>query len=167
MNWGNLSDGEHTAVVYDNGVEFDRATFTVVRTGVEFLRGVTGTGSADLSNGQIATIEWAEASQGFVATNFTTAPTVGSDNGDCSSRKLTATVYDSHRPRSGGQATWTVEVNCMSPDEITLYMTAHTDFRFSLTCPWLCTRWVRLQWLRPCVRGVVNRSWYRCGLCRW
>ena len=38
-NWGNLDDGRHTAVVYDNGVEFDRATFTVVTTGVEFLRG--------------------------------------------------------------------------------------------------------------------------------
>ena len=50
-NWGNLDDGRHTAVVYDNGVEFDRATFTVVTTGVEFLRGVTGSGTATLSNG--------------------------------------------------------------------------------------------------------------------
>ena len=26
MNWGNLGDGRHTAVVYDDGVEFDRST---------------------------------------------------------------------------------------------------------------------------------------------
>ena len=71
MNWGNLSDGRHTAVVYDNGVEFDRATFTVVTTGVDFLRGVTGSGTATLSNGQKATLKWSEASQGFVATEFT------------------------------------------------------------------------------------------------
>ena len=38
-NWGNLADGEHTAVVYDNGVEFDRSTFTVVTLGEKFLRG--------------------------------------------------------------------------------------------------------------------------------
>lgn len=132
MNWGNLSAGEHTAVVYDNGVEFDRATFTVVRTGVEFLRGVTGTGSVDLSNGQVATVEWAEATQGFVATNFTTVPTVGSDNGDCSSRTLTATAYDSHRPRSGGRATWTIERNCEYPGKLYLDIAAHTAFGFSL-----------------------------------
>ena len=42
MNWSNLDDGTHTAVVYDNGVEFDRTTFTVVTTGVEFLRGGDG-----------------------------------------------------------------------------------------------------------------------------
>ena len=133
MNWGNLNAGEHTAVVYDNGVEFDRATFTVVRTGVEFLRGVTGTGSVDLSNGQVATVEWAEAAQGFVATNFTTVPTVDSGNGGCTSRTLTAIVYDSHRAHSGGRATWTIERDCEDPDELDLDITAHTDFRFSLT----------------------------------
>ena len=133
MNWGNLGDGEHTAVVYDNGVEFDRATFWVVTTGTDFLRGVTGSGTATLSNGQVATVKWAEAAQGFVATQFTTAPTVGSGSGGCSSRTLTATVYDSHRPRSGGQATWTIERDCEDPDELDLDITAHTDFRFSLT----------------------------------
>ena len=43
MNWGELDDGEHTAVVYDNGVEFARSTFTVVRASEEvpFLQDVT------------------------------------------------------------------------------------------------------------------------------
>ena len=132
INWGNLSAEEHTAVVYDNGVEFDRATFTVVRTGVEFLQGVTGVGSVDLSNGQVATVEWAEAAQGFVATNFTTVPTAGSGSEDCSSRTLTATAYDSHRPRSGGRATWTIKHDCEYPDQLYLDITAHTAFGFSL-----------------------------------
>lgn len=42
MNWGNLGDGRHTAVVYDDGVEFDRSTFDVVTTGEPFLRGAAG-----------------------------------------------------------------------------------------------------------------------------
>ena len=36
-NWGNLDDGTHTAVAYDNGVEFDRNTFTVATTGEDFV----------------------------------------------------------------------------------------------------------------------------------
>ena len=36
-NWGELGDGEHTVVVYDNGVEFDRSTFTVTTPGARFL----------------------------------------------------------------------------------------------------------------------------------
>ena len=42
-NWGNLDNGEHTAVAYDNGVEFARSTFTVVRASEEesFLGDVT------------------------------------------------------------------------------------------------------------------------------
>ena len=42
MNWGNLSEGTHTAVVYDNGEEFDRATFDVTTYGADFLRGAHG-----------------------------------------------------------------------------------------------------------------------------
>ena len=41
-NWGDLGDGRHTAVVYDDGVEFDRSTFYVVTTGDSFLRGAGG-----------------------------------------------------------------------------------------------------------------------------
>jgi len=42
MNWGELGDGTHTAVVYHDGVEFDRSTFDVVTTGEAFLRGAAG-----------------------------------------------------------------------------------------------------------------------------
>ena len=41
MNWAELGDGTHTAVVYDNGVEFAQATFTVGTTGEEFVEDVT------------------------------------------------------------------------------------------------------------------------------
>lgn len=37
MNWTLLGDGVHEAVAYDDGVEFDRATFRVASTGEEFL----------------------------------------------------------------------------------------------------------------------------------
>ncbi len=38
-NWAELGDGTHTAVVYDNGVEFDRSTFEVATLGETFVRG--------------------------------------------------------------------------------------------------------------------------------
>ena len=41
-NWGNLGDGQHMAVVYDNGREFARSTFRVVTTGEDFLVGAVG-----------------------------------------------------------------------------------------------------------------------------
>ena len=108
MNWGNLTDGIHTAVVYDNGVEFDRSTFSVVTTGVDFLRGVTGSGEATLSNGQQVRLEWSEASQSFVATDFT-APS-GSGSGLCTTK--TATVYDYHVHSVADPATWVVTNPC-------------------------------------------------------
>ena len=73
-NYGELGDGQHTAVVYDDGVEFARSTFDVVVAEEAFLRGVTGSGTATLSNGQRATLEWSEASQSFVVTEFTAPP---------------------------------------------------------------------------------------------
>ena len=40
VNWNYLGAGTHTAVAYDDGVEFARSTFTVGSTDEEFLRGV-------------------------------------------------------------------------------------------------------------------------------
>lgn len=39
-NWHHLGAGLHTAVAYDDGVEFARSTFTVGTTATEFLEGV-------------------------------------------------------------------------------------------------------------------------------
>ena len=74
-NWGNLEPGIYEAIVYDAGVEFDRATFEVVSPGVQFLQGVQGQGTISLSNGQEAHVQWVEALQGFVAVDYTAVPT--------------------------------------------------------------------------------------------
>ena len=83
MNWNLLAPGQHTAVVYDDGIEFSRVNFTVVTPGVEFLRGVSGRGTVILSNGQEVRVEWAEGVQGFVATEFSAPP---SSVGLCSTK---------------------------------------------------------------------------------
>ncbi|MCE2484521.1 MAG: hypothetical protein J4F42_03330 [Desulfurellaceae bacterium] len=72
VNYNLLGEGQHTAVVYDDEVEFDRVEFTVVTPGVEFLEGVSGSGTIRLSDGQRAKVEWSEETQGFAATEFVT-----------------------------------------------------------------------------------------------
>ena len=42
MNWAELGDGEHTAVVYDDGGAFARSTFTVATTGEPYVAGAEG-----------------------------------------------------------------------------------------------------------------------------
>ena len=94
-------------MVYDDGVEFDRVSFTVVTPGVEFLQGVSGAGTVTLSNGQQATVEWSEGTQGFVVTAFTQRPT--SPGGLCSTK--TARVLD-YNASYGDPATWSVTNPC-------------------------------------------------------
>ena len=66
-NWGNLSEGTHTAVVYDNEVEFDRSTFDVVTYKMDFLRGAFG--QCDVQDfparGEITTLVWNQSTQHF------------------------------------------------------------------------------------------------------
>ena len=66
-NWGELGDGRHTAVVYDDGVEFARSTFTVVTTGEKFLDNAPGTAYASNwpSAGENARLVWDESTQHF------------------------------------------------------------------------------------------------------
>ena len=65
FNWAILGDGTHTAVAYDNGVEFARNTFTVVTTGEEFLTGANG--ECTIPNfpapGETTQFAWTEATQ--------------------------------------------------------------------------------------------------------
>ena len=67
-NWSNLGDGTHTAVVYDSGVEFGRATFRVTTFGQEFLRGARKTITVQdfPHSGTTTVLEWEESSQNFV-----------------------------------------------------------------------------------------------------
>ena len=65
INWALLGDDQHTAVVYDDGVEFARSTFEVATTGEEF---VTGTSAwvrvPDFpAPGEITRFEWNESTQ--------------------------------------------------------------------------------------------------------
>ena len=67
INWGLVGDGEHEAVAYDNGVEFDRATFSVGSTGAAFLKGAVRWQL--LGNfpepGETTVLEWNESTQHF------------------------------------------------------------------------------------------------------
>ena len=64
-NWSWLGAGTHTAVAYDNGVEFARSTFTVMTTGEEFLSGIEA--QCMIPDfpvpGQEAIFRWNEATQ--------------------------------------------------------------------------------------------------------
>ena len=64
-NWARLDDGEHTAVAYDNGVEFDRSTFEVATTGEEFVEGASARVEVPdfPSPGESTWFEWNEATQ--------------------------------------------------------------------------------------------------------
>ena len=64
-NWGRLADGTYTAVVYDNGVEFARNTFTVTTLGTEVLTGVSTQVSVPNfpQAGETTTFQWNEATQ--------------------------------------------------------------------------------------------------------
>lgn len=64
-NWGNLADGQHTAVAYDDGVAFDRSTFNVVTTGEAFLEGAAGQCTIDdfPVSGADARFAWNQSTQ--------------------------------------------------------------------------------------------------------
>ncbi len=64
-NWGLMADGEHIAVVYDNGVEFGRSTFSVVNFGESFVTGAAGECTIEdfPSLGETATFEWNRSTQ--------------------------------------------------------------------------------------------------------
>ena len=74
INWNLLGNGAHTLRLYDNGVEFASATFTVQTLGGEFLRGLSKT--VEVPNfpnaGQTTTLQWSEAAQNFVITGLNT-----------------------------------------------------------------------------------------------
>ena len=64
-NWAELGEGPHTAIVYDNGVEFAQSTFSVATLGEPFVRGASGECTlADFPvPGERATFAWNQATQ--------------------------------------------------------------------------------------------------------
>ena len=65
FNWAILGDGQHTAVAYDNGVEFDRSTFEVATLGEEFVKSANARLRVPNfpSPGEEAWFEWNQTTQ--------------------------------------------------------------------------------------------------------
>ena len=65
FNWAILSEGEHTAVAYDDEVEFARSTFSVATLGEEFVVGAAGECTIPNfpSTGESATFAWNQSTQ--------------------------------------------------------------------------------------------------------
>ena len=65
--WPHVSDGKHTVVAYDEGVEFGRATFTVGTLGEEFAKGLEKRIIVEdfPSPGEYTVLEWNESTQHF------------------------------------------------------------------------------------------------------
>ncbi len=86
FNWAILGDGEHTAVAYDNGVEFARSTFTVMTTGEEFLVGASARVEVEdfPSPGETTVLEWNQSTQHFEIVEIRgTTPSEPLDLGMC------------------------------------------------------------------------------------
>ncbi len=66
INWNVLGNGPRTIVALADGVEFARATFTVITLGQEFLTGASGTCQVPNFAGQNVTLQWQESLQNFV-----------------------------------------------------------------------------------------------------
>ena len=71
-NWNLLGDGTHTVRALADGVEFDRATFTVTTLGTEFVRDAKGECRVPdfPTPGETVTLEWQESMQNFVITDY-------------------------------------------------------------------------------------------------
>jgi hypothetical protein len=68
LNWNQLGDGSHTVVALRDGVEFGRATVTVVTLGQAFLTGASGQYVLPdfPTAGRNVVVEWRESLQNFV-----------------------------------------------------------------------------------------------------
>jgi hypothetical protein len=64
-NWNLVGTGQHTIRVFDDGVQFAQATFTVATLGQEFLSGVSGTCELPNFAGHEVTLQWQEKLQNF------------------------------------------------------------------------------------------------------
>ena len=72
INWNTLGAGQHVVRALADGVEFGRATATVVTLGAEFWQGRSGTMRLDNfpQSGKGVIAEWQEAKQNFVIRDY-------------------------------------------------------------------------------------------------
>ena len=95
-NWGNLGDGEHTVVVYDNDVEFDRSTFSVTTFGTTFLTDASGECRVPdfPMPGESTLFEWNQATQHLeaVALNAACTEALTMESGETCSSSISLTT---------------------------------------------------------------------------
>jgi hypothetical protein len=105
-NWGLTGPGLHTIRVFDDGVEFAEATFTVTTFGTPFLSGATGTYLlSDFPRpGANTTVEWQEQLQNFVITG-TSPPSGSSSGGSSTSSSSSSSSTGGTSTSSGGTST--------------------------------------------------------------
>lgn len=65
INYNNLGNGPHTVTLYADGEVATQVHFNVKTLGTDFLRGVTGNGTVELSDGKHVAVQWEETTQGF------------------------------------------------------------------------------------------------------
>ena len=126
MNWGNLGHGQHIAVVYDDGVEFDRSTFNVVTTGEAFLEGVAGQCTIeDFSvSGEDARFVWNQSTQHLELAEVRNSPFVSPPTAQ-ERPDLYAFI---EAPRHITQVDWHWEKNGLHyHDSIEIDFTIHTN----------------------------------------
>ncbi len=82
-NWGNLGDGEHTAVAYDDGVPFAESTFTVTTPGSRFLIGASKRITVDdfPMPGDSMVLEWNQGTQHFEIVDFMESGPIDMESG--------------------------------------------------------------------------------------
>lgn len=70
INYNNLGNGPHTVTLYADGEVATQVQFNVQTLGTDFLRGVTGQGAVELSDGKHVAVQWQETIQGFAITDW-------------------------------------------------------------------------------------------------
>lgn len=111
LNWNTLGAGTHVVRALADGVEFGRATATVVTLGAEFWQGKSGTMRLDNfpQTGRGVIAEWQESKQNFVIRDVLT--TVPSMNGNWFGPVLeqwTGCNDSAYNGNHGANATWSV-----------------------------------------------------------
>ena len=105
MNWNILGDGEHTVYLYADGTIAAQQKFNVITPGEEFLRGVTGGGVIELSNGLSAVVEWSQSMQNFRILEF--IDTTKGNNNTNNTDPQTYTIYVNDT--LGNRSRWIIE----------------------------------------------------------
>lgn len=94
-NYNELGDGPHTITLYADGTAVTQVNFSVQTLGTNFLRGVTGPGTVELSNGIRTRVQWEETTQGFTIVGYDNGqPTPGSSKNEHEIPLLFSTFWE-------------------------------------------------------------------------